>query len=80
MNKWIDSTQTSNKGNYNLTTTVSKTRYNLDDVQQHEIECGFIKIINAAKNEKLTSTIAMPISQNIPHFMAFFFKISPIPF
>ena len=29
----------------------------------------------AAKNEKLTSTITMPISQNIPHFMAFLFKI-----
>lgn len=31
-----------------------------------------------AKNEKVTSTLAMPISQNISHFIAFLFKISSI--
>ncbi len=39
------------------------------------IETQLTQLNYAAKNEKLTSTIAMPISQNIPHFMAFLFKI-----
>ncbi|QPS03684.1 hypothetical protein [Acinetobacter johnsonii] len=47
---------------------------------KHYTETQQIPLNYAAKNEKLTSTIAMPISQTIPHFMAFLFKISPISF
>lgn len=44
------------------------------------IETQLTQLNYPAKNEKLTSTIAMPISQNIPHFMTLLFKISSISF